>query len=80
MTIIHDHIPAVDGTRRQTKQQYYKGHVTRVAEGHIHTLILDDLRGIYAQQTEEDTLSHLDRITQLDNEDFIALSQYKERE
>ena len=76
MTITHDNIPAPDGTRRQTRQQYHEGTLTRVIDSTIYTLDLNALRGVYKQADNEDRLDHLTHISQLDNEDFKALAQW----
>jgi len=78
VTITHQNLPTPDGTRRQTTQQYYDGTITRIIESKINYLHLPSLKGVFAQQPEEDRLDHLQRISQLDNEDFTALSTYKE--
>jgi len=80
MTIQHDNIPNVDGTRRKTRQQYHEGILTRVIASTIHGLDLTALRGIYAPQPQEDRLDHMIRISELEDDNFEALSTYTREE
>ena len=57
-----------------TQQELHDNTLTRVVNSRIYNLDLTLLKGIYKG---DKSMEHLDKITKLPNEDFIALSEYQ---